>query len=55
MGVEIGEIGADQPRVERGLNIGDDALADPRHQHRLDVVGDPLGQREPERGAAQEP
>ncbi len=51
MGVEIGEVGADQPRIERGLDIGDDALADPRHQHGLGVVGHPLDQRERERGA----
>ncbi len=51
MGVEIGEIGAHQPGKEGDLHIGDDALADPRHQHRLAVIGKALDQRESE-GAA---
>ena len=51
MGVEIGEIGAHQPGEERDLHIGDDALADPGHQHGLAVIGEPLDQREGERAA----
>ena len=51
IGVEIGEIGAHQPGEERDLHIGDDALADPGHQHGLAVIGEPLDQGERERGA----
>ena len=56
MGVEIGEIGAHQPGEQRDLHIGDDALADPGHQHRLAVIGEPLddGQRERAAGDQQQ-
>ena len=51
MSVKIGEIGAHQPRKERDLHIGDDALADPGHQHGLAVIGDPLDEGKGERAA----
>ena len=42
MGVEVGEVGAHQPGEQRDLHIGDDALANAVHQHRLAVIGDAL-------------
>ena len=44
VGMEKGEIGAHQPGEQRELDIGDDALADRRHQHRLAVAGEALGE-----------
>ena len=40
MRVKIGEIGAHQPGEQRDLHIGDDALANAVHQHRLAVIGE---------------
>ena len=42
MRVKIGEIGTHQSREQRFLHIGDDALADAVHQHRLAVIGETL-------------
>jgi len=46
MSVKIGEIGPHQPGEKRYLHIGDDALADPGHQHCLPVIGEPLDEGE---------
>ena len=51
MGVKEGEIGPHQPREQCDLNIGDDALADPGHQHGLAVIGEPLDEGEDQRAA----
>ncbi len=56
MGMEIGEVGAHQPGEQRDLHIGDHALADAVHQHRLAVIGETLddgdSQRSGRRSAA---
>ncbi len=46
IGVEIGEVGPHQPGEQGELDIGDNALADRGHQHRLPVAGKPLDQRQ---------
>ena len=55
MGVEIGEIGAHQPREERLLHVGNYPLADPGHQYRTAVVAEPFDHGENEGPAREQP